>query len=319
MAGVTERTVRNWRRKAGGRVGRPPVPAAVRWQVRGIVLRIWRKLPERTGARTVLDVVDWMLPTRLVRESLRGIKAVHGARRARGRARRRISLRATAAQVVWHLDATHLGRTEEGREVQAQAIRDAARPGVLAASVGRPATTADALRALATAIEAAGGARPLVLSTDDGGAYRSRTFRAALRALRIVHLRNLPHTPEHNARIERVFRDWKSDEDLGRGVVLPSVEAAAERVRRACAAQECLAAARGRPLPLTVEYTETRRASFYRSVCRRIRGAVQRERTARARRLAEREAIHAELEDRGLIVRTRGGAPLAARETETIT
>jgi transposase InsO family protein len=321
LAGVTQRAVRYWLHAEGGasspRTGRPPYPDDVRWQVFRIVLRLWRKLPERAGWKSVLAAAGGTLPTRLIQESLREIKRIYRARRARGRARRRQSLRVLAANVLWHMDATHLGRTPDGSEVQAQAVRDAARPTVLAATVGPVVTAEDALRALVAAIRLA-GALPLVLVTDNGSPYTSETFTTLLRALRVVHLRNLPHTPEHNARAERVFRDWKDDEELGRGVVLPDVETAAVRVVRACDAQERLAALTSRPTPLTLAYTDEQRERFYQAVCRRIRGAVQCARTARARRLAEREAIHAVLEEHELIQRTRGGAPLVAPETEVV-
>lgn len=55
-------------------------------------------------------------------------------------------------------------------------------------------------------------------------------------------------------------------------------------------------------------YTAEERDCFYDAVCRRIERAVLGADTWRARRMAEREAIFAELEERGLIRRTRGGA-----------
>jgi transposase InsO family protein len=321
FAGVTERAVRYWLHAEGGasspKTGRPPYPDDVRWQVFRIVLRLWRELPERAGWRTVLAAAGGMLPVRLVQESLREIKRIYRARLARGRARRRQSVRVLAANVLWHMDATQVGRTPDGAEVQAQAVRDAARPTVLATTVGPVVTADDALRALLAAILVA-GALPLVLVTDNGSAYTSVVFTTLLRALRIVHLRNLPRTPEHNARAERVFRDWKDDEELGRGVLLPDVDTAAVRVGRACDAQERLAALTQRPLPLTLVYTDEQRERFYRAVRRRVRGAVLPDQTARERRLAEREAIHAVLEEHRLIQRTRGGAPLVARKTEEV-
>ena len=319
IAGVTERAVRHWIRNAGDpscrRTGRPPYPETVRRQVFRIVLRVWRALPERSGFRAVLAAAGGMLPTRLVQESLREIKRIYAARRARGRARRRRSVRVLQANVLWHMDATHLGRTDDGAEVQAQAVRDAAAPTVLAVTVGGVVTAEDALRALFAAIAAA-DAVPLVVATDNGSPYTSEPFTTVLRALRIVHLRNLPHTPQHNARAERVFRDWKDDEQLGRGVVLPDVDTAALRVARACAAQECLAALTTQPALLTLMYTDEQRARFQDAVRRRTERTVLCDRTARERRLAEREAIHAKLEEHGLIERTRGGAPFKAQNAE---
>jgi len=318
VAGVSARMVRKWREDPGGPVGRPGYPPAVRLQVLRIVLRIWSALAPRAGWRTVQAAAGWMLPTRLVQESLRRIKHIYAARVARGRARRRVSVEVLATNVLWHQDATHLGRTPDGVEVQGQAVRDAAAPVVLVASVGRAVTAQDALRALEASIAMAGAA-PLALGTDNGPPFTEASFVEELRKRRIVHLRNLPHTPQHNSRGERPFRDWKEDEELGRGVVLPDLQESARRVARACAAQERLAQVRAVPVPPPVRYNDEQRARFYEAVCQRIEAAVQGARNPRAERLAERAAIFAALEEEELIVRTRGGAPLVARDAETIT
>lgn len=65
-----------------------------------------------------------------------------------------------------------------------------------------------------------------------------------------------------------------------------------------------------------MRYTTEERERFYDTVYSRIEIAVRACRNARERRMAEREAIFAELEERGLINRTRGGAPMPARKAE---
>jgi hypothetical protein len=63
-------------------------------------------------------------------------------------------------------------------------------------------------------------------------------------------------------------------------------------------------------------YTRVSRESFHQAACSAIEKAVQGQRTARARRRAEREAIYATLEHFGLVRRTRGGAPITPVEGE---
>jgi transposase InsO family protein len=219
-----------------------------------------------------------------------------------------------AANVLWHQDATHLGRTAQG-EVQGDVVRDAAMPDVLAASVGGVVAAKDAVANLEAAIAAAGRA-PLVQSNDNGGPYRSDEYEACLRRHRIVHLKNLPRTPQHNSRAERVIRDVKDESGLGIGVVLAGEDEAAVRVAAACRRLERRALIAPRELPLTMRYTQEQRDDFYDAVCRRIEEAVRCAPNARARRRAEREAIHAELEERGFIRRTRGGVAMLSSKPE---
>jgi transposase InsO family protein len=48
--------------------------------------------------------------------------------------------------------------------------------------------------------------------TDNGSAYRSRSFRATCRALRVAHRRTRPYTPRTNGKAERfiqtLLREW---------------------------------------------------------------------------------------------------------------
>jgi transposase InsO family protein len=56
------------------------------------------------------------------------------------------------------------------------------------------------------------GVRVRRILTDNGSAYRSRSFRAACRALRVTHRRTRPYTPRTNGKAERfiqtALREW---------------------------------------------------------------------------------------------------------------
>lgn len=142
----------------------------------------------------------------------------------------------------------------------------------------------------------------------------------------MVHLLSLPHTPQHNAWVERGHGELKAESGLGKGVVLSNVDEARTRL---LAARERLdehrlrarlgartAAEIDRSLP-SWEGVLDRRA-FYDAVCRSRQRAVLGTVGARARRLAEREATWRVLESYGLVRRSRGGAPLPSREAEGI-
>jgi transposase InsO family protein len=313
---VSEKTVRNWLKGRAGRSGRPARSEAERRRAFRLVARTWKGLGVKRGWRPVAKALAGLVPVRLVQECLRAAKRLHGAHERRRIEARRVHVEVLFADVMWHQDAAHLGRTALA-EVQGEVLRDAAaKTEILAASVGGVVTAADAVANVEASIAAAGRA-PLVVSTDNGPAYKSGLYAACLARHRIVHLRNLPHTPQHNARAERAVRDVKEESGLGRGVRLADVDEAAVRVAAACARLASRARFAATSTPLTVLYTEEQRERFYNAVCRRVEAAVQCAPDRRAARMAEREAIHAALEERGLIKRTRGGAPMPATKAET--
>jgi transposase InsO family protein len=170
------------------------------------------------------------------------------------------------------------------------------------------------------------GRLPLVWSTDNGSCYCSADVEAWLAERRVVHLRSLPHTPQHNAWVERCHGELKAESGLGRGVVLESVQEAETRL---LAARERLDGHRLRSrlgartavdVDSTLESWEgaVDRRSFYAAVCSAREQAVLGVIGARARRRAEREAVFTTLELYGLVTRTRGGAPLPSPKAEGI-
>ena len=62
---------------------------------------------------------------------------------------------------------------------------------------------------------------------------RSHDSRALLARERVVHLRSLPRTPQHNAWVERANGELKLETGLGKGTVLASSEAAGEALSAA--------------------------------------------------------------------------------------
>lgn len=74
------------------------------------------------------------------------------------------------------------------------------------------------------------GVRVRRILTDNGSAYRSRSFRATCRALRLLHRRTRPYTPRTNGKAERfiqtALREWAYRRpyytSADRGRVLPS-------------------------------------------------------------------------------------------------
>jgi transposase InsO family protein len=259
-----------------------------------------------------------------VQQSLRRLKARDRQREERRRAAVRQHVEVLRRDVLWSQDGTHLGRWL-GRGVNAEVVREAATCKTLDLWVLPRATTSEDVIALLEGLLWQ-GRLPLVLSTDNGSCYCSAEVEAWLAEHGVIHLRSLPHTPQHNAWVERGHGELKGESGLGKGVVLSSVE---EAERRILQARELLdeyrlrarlgartAAEIDRSLP-SWEGVLDRRA-FYDAVCHAREHAVLGTVGARARRLAQREATWCVLESFGLVRRTRGGAPLPAREAEGI-
>jgi transposase InsO family protein len=265
------------------------------------------------------------VPVRLVKGAVAAGKRRCRARERRRRARARIHLAAACPDVVWSLDATHLGRGPRGGAIEGQVVRDVATMRTVALSAGSSPTARDVTALLERACERR-GTLPLVLVTDNGGPYVSGDLARYLERHRVVHLFNLPHTPQHNAWAERAIGELKAESGLGKGVVLRDHAEALARLRvararldhhRLRAALDYRTAAEA-AVAWPVRYNATHRERFFGDACRRVEDAVNAHVTKYARRRAVREAILAVLEDHGHITRTRGGRPLRAVKAEAV-
>ena len=197
LLGVRPRTVRRWKaarvRRARGRPAKRPERRAV-WAV----ARAWRRMGRSAGWRPVHAALA-AVPRRHVQLVVGALKRRRRARAERRRERLRTRLIAAGRDVLWSLDATHLGRDATGRVVEGQAVREVATTRTLALSAGGAVDTADALAVVAAAAAERGRRYPLVLVTDNGSPYTSEDFERFLAEHHVVHLRSLPHTPRQAA------------------------------------------------------------------------------------------------------------------------
>jgi transposase InsO family protein len=254
------------------------------------------------------------VPEWLVRECLGGIKRATRAQHRAHAAAHRQHVLVTRRDVMWSMDGTHLGRLVDGRAVEGQVVRETATPRTLAVAVGRPARARDVIRTLRNTGRERGGL-PLVLATDNGSCYTSALVEGWLARRGVVHLLSLPHTPQHNAWVERANGELKAESGLGRGVVAASATDIRERVETArCRLDHHRLRARcgfrtaaASDAQLTGWYNVTTRERFLVTLCRRVAEALPGLESRRAVRKAQREAVYASMEELGLIKRTRGG------------
>ncbi len=261
---------------------------------------------------------------RLLQGVVRELKRRWRARAQRRLARERVSIAPAGRDVMWSLDATHLGREVAGAGVEGQAVREVATTRTLALSVGAAADTEAATMVVEAAARRRGGRYPLVLVTDNGPPYTSEAFEHFLEEHCVLHLLSLPHTPQHNPWVERGHRDLKDESGLGKGVVVLDHVAAAQCLVAALdkidgarlRARFGYRTARAIDAEMAVPYDESLRVRLRQDVRRRVEKGLHDRMTRRQRRVLHREAILAALEMFGMIERTRGGRPMRAVKQE---
>lgn len=322
--GVSLRTLRNWRRLAPGeetpREGRPPTPAAALAEARRRVAAELACQGWDAGEEPVWRALGGDIPRARVRRVLRELKAEYRKRRRAHLEEQRVTVEVNARDAVWALDATHLGRNEEGRVVQAEVVREVASTRTLHVSVGPCATGEEVASVLECVVRERGGA-PLVLQVDNGGAYRSQAVEKWCWARGVAVLRNRPRTPQHNGAVEHGMHELKWSSGLGRGVRVKSARSARARLVRVARSIDShrLRCTRGwrtaveadRAAPHWSAYTT--RAGFLEKLTCALVDALLDCTSRAARRRATREAILATLEELSVITRTRGGRSRSAQ------
>ena len=318
---VSRRTIHLWLRAvdrpAARRVGRPSATEPERFAALRAVACLAR-MDWKITWRSVERALHGTIPTRLVQWAVAHWKQLRAKHATRQRERVRVQATVHAPDVIWGLDGSHVGRTVDGAALESQTLRDHASRRTVGIAVGASASSDDLVAVLEQTRQAR-GTLPLVLLSDNAPNNTSDDVARYLAAHRVVHLRTLPYTPQHNAPTERAHRELKELAGLGKGVVLDGANDAA---RRLAAAWHHLDHRHARPvlgartaadayLNVAARATIPARDLFYRTARHAIDVASQQP-TAHQRRRAQREAIYASLEQFGLVSRTRGGEPFRA-------
>lgn len=304
---VSPKTLNNWKRRRPRRGGRPKYTATQR---KAALVAVARELRRQgyPGEKAVEKALPHV-PLRLIREYVSKLKAKRRGRQARLRLKSRVSVVVKATNVIVCQDGAHLGR-ERRNAIETQLAKDRASQKLIVASVGPQ--TAEHVVSTWLALKAERGL-PLVISTDNGAAYRAESAERYLRRECVVHLKSLPRTPEHNSPVERSVREVKEASAMGK---MASVSAA-EAKRRLHLTATRLNANRYRNLSMQTAndldqnlpsaYNLVNREKFYAecmaAMCTARNAAVG----WRAKRMAERNAVYEVLSKNGLVEITRGG------------
>jgi transposase InsO family protein len=307
------------------------------------VCREVRRQTLTAGERAIAAAVKEYGVTRYeVRRELRRVKQLARLHLARRRAADRRSVQPLAKDALWAEDATKVGDAaapaveapavpapavevpavaapaEDERAAAAvptvallaEVVRDVATTRTVGLSIG-PAADAEDVVSLLDRIIAERGVAPLVWSTDNGSPYVSQRLIDYLRARQIVHLRNLPRTPQHNAAAERGEGELKAgarflpaDDPETRARKLLRTADRLNRYRRRATRKGLTAHEADLILPPATSIVS--REEFYEACRIAVEEAMKAKTSRRAQRLAERGAIYAVMERYGLVKITGG-------------
>jgi hypothetical protein len=313
---MSVRTLHRWQHGRPRRGGRPRRPAAVVAAAYARVAEEWQRQGRGAGWRPVARALP-DVAVDLVQEGVRRAKQAHRAAHRRHLEAARVSTTVHGRDVMWALDATHLGRVD-GAAVEALVLIDVGSKRTLAVLVGFPADAAEVV-ALLEEVRRVRGTLALVLNCDNAPAYVAEAVEAYAAAHDMVVLHSKPGTPTDNAAVEHRCGEIKVECGLGKGVVLRTAHEAVPLVEEACRRLDgCrLRATLGYRTAIDVDDTLPRvedpcaRARIAREARRAMDQAVQGRHTLRAQRQAQRAAVLNLLQEKNLITRTRGdGSPV---------
>jgi transposase InsO family protein len=347
-SGHDVRTLRIWRRGGGcGRPGRPARPEAARENAcTRIAPRLKQLAPGHRGWRSVqaeLERDKLPLPTRLIQETVRELKAGLRAEHEAAIEEARVSVKVLVRDGIWAVDQMEVGRV--GHEsVRVLAGCDCCTRRILDVTVGPPATAGDVVALLERAARERGGKYPFVVQMDNGSENQNALVRAWAALHEVILLFNVPHTPQHNPRAERTNGDLRLASALDKptlrrvGGLARVIEVAGETGVPARTLIGVMLARGWRALdertprrslgnltPCELDRIAPRaedracRARFYREVCEERDRLARLPCRPREQRKLVREAIWCALERHGLVERTRGGLPVRALKPEGIT
>lgn len=107
--------------------------------------------------------------------------------------------------IIWSMDGAI---TKDETRVENQVIKDrGSKCWVGLKSSLKASKAVDVIEAIDESIKQNG--YPLVLATDNGAAYTNREVSRHLRNLKIIHLKSLPRTPQHNGAVEVGIRELR--------------------------------------------------------------------------------------------------------------
>jgi transposase InsO family protein len=299
---VTSQTMRNWRRGAASKqtpkIGRPRHTEERRSEVARLVA-VEMERQKNPGWRPIAMALPG-LPVRLVQDSVARIKRERIQRIRKEMKMRRTKTTVLAKEAVWSIDGLQTPQPEEN--LHSQAIKDRGSLAYRAVESGGPFTAGAVVEILDAMPNL-----PLVLASDNDKIYCGTVTTDWMREKKIVHLRSLPRTPQHNGTVEIAIRSLKEAAE-GSGESLAEIAQQLNECRLRASKGYQTSAQLDAVLPAAE--SQVAREVFYEKCMDRLRRVADSPMKWREKRLVEREVIYATLEEYGLIKQTGGEGSL---------
>lgn len=301
---VTPQTLGNWRRQAAiealPKIGRPRHTTERRREVERLVTAEMERQGS-PGWRPISKALP-ELPVRLVQAAVAAYKSER-ARAARERIEaNRTTVEVLAREAIWTIDGTQ-SKNENDERLFSQAVKDRGSLSYRAAEDKDEPWVAGGVLSTLSSLPCL----PLVVGSDNDKTYCGREATAWYAQQKIVHLRSLPRTPQHNGAMEIAIRALKEAAATG-GKTLS--EAAKQINEYRLHGSKGFKTSTVLDAELPVAYHLVSRDEFYEKCMSRLRRVAESPMEGRAKRMVEREIIYATLEEYGLIKRTGGeGSP----------
>lgn len=311
---MTKRTLRNWKAKARKdcdlRSGRPRYTSS---DHRRAIILVARELKRQgyPGSNAIAVELKGKVQLRLIRKYVSEIKERRRLRKLEEIKLNQIRVEVKAVNAIWTQDGTHLGRKNK-KTVESQIIKDRGSKKIIGIFTGMAATGKEIVQGLELLKQKRG--LPLVWMTDNGAAYCNKEVREYVEREKIVHVRSLPRTPQHNGAAEVMMKELKTDCLLGKKTLLDCEKNAHERLVNSALR---INKNRKRMSLLFKSSDETDeemsmngknldRALFYEECCEGMKTLTDVQ-NMREKRMKEREIIMCLLEKHEMILRKRSG------------
>ena len=263
------------------------------------------------GSSAIAIELKGKVPLRLIRKYVSEIKERRRLRRLAEIRLNQVRVEVKTLNAVWSQDGTHLGRKNR-KAIESQVIKDRGSKKIIGILTGLTATGSEIVHGLEILKKERG--LPLVWMTDNGAAYCNKEVKEYVEREKIVHVRSLPRTPQHNGSAEVMMRELKTDCLLGKKTVLDCErEAHARLVSSAIRINK-----NRRRMSLAFKSSDETddemrmsgkkldRALFYDVYCKEMKTLVNVQ-EMREKRMREREIVMCLLEKHEMIIRKRSG------------
>lgn len=301
---VSTRSLRNWKTEyledLNKRIGRPPITLAEKLRVLKLVMKEWER-QGRPGWRAISEELKGC-STALVQRYVSMLKKRERKKEWDYKKTEAKRVEVEYKDVMWTQDATYL--KENKKRTYAEVLKDRCTLEVEVVQVDSM-NTENVLGILQEK-----EVLPLVYSTDNGSAYCSRRMEDFLEKNRVIHLKNLPATPQHNGAAEVAVREVKrlSVKQENKGLPLRSCLKKAERIMNEFRLWRAHGYRTAREKAQSACHTnlEQLRDRIYNEYKKGIVLIKKTLSNKSKRRLEERELVFSLLEKYGLIKRYRG-------------